>query len=174
MIRRWKWITKLANENGWKYGAEIGVQKGNNLFYILNHCPELHMIGVDVWALQPDKGPGFAYNRNKHIHASNFNMVKEKAKHYPGRLWLLKMLSVNAAKYVKDGCLDFVFIDADHSRQAVKDDIIAWKPKLKETGFLCGHDAGQKKVKKALDAMVPGWKYWGPQYDNCWSERKNV
>jgi len=174
MIRRWKWITKLVHENGWTAGAELGVLKGKSLFYILNHCPNLSMIGIDTWDFQPEKGPDYHYNRKHFPHRTNWNYVKKGSAKYPGRLWLLKMLSVKAAKYVKDGCLDFVFIDADHSTQGIKEDILAWKPKLKKTGFLCGHDAGKKSVKIALDILVPGWKYWGPQYDNCWSEREIV
>ena len=176
MTRHWEWITRLVHENGWKSGAEIGVQVGESLFYILDHCPDLRMIGVDVWNFQPEKGLDFIYNRlnPRFPHRNNEIIVKRKAVKYSGRLWLLKMLSVEAAKRVKDGSLDFVFIDADHTTQGVKEDILAWKPKLKKTGFLCGHDAGKRSIKIALDIMVPGWKYWGPQYDNCWSEREIV
>jgi predicted O-methyltransferase YrrM len=39
---------------------------------------------------------------------------------------------------VKDGSLDFVFIDADHRYLAVIKDLAAWTPKLKPGGTLCG------------------------------------
>jgi len=41
---------------------------------------------------------------------------------------------------VEDASLDFCFIDGDHRYEAVKEDIIAWTPKLRKGGILSGHD----------------------------------
>lgn len=48
--------------------------------------------------------------------------------------------SVRAAKFVPDGSCYMVFIDADHTRDAVLADIRAWAPKVAPGGVLCGHD----------------------------------
>lgn len=48
--------------------------------------------------------------------------------------------SVLAAREFHDKSLDLVFIDADHSYSAVRDDIAAWWPKLKIGGIMIGHD----------------------------------
>ena len=52
----------------------------------------------------------------------------------------LVMSSEVALEIFKDNTLDFVFIDADHSCEAVKRDILGWWSKLKRGGTLCGHD----------------------------------
>lgn len=48
--------------------------------------------------------------------------------------------SVIAAKFVPDGSCYMVFLDGDHSHDAVKADIRAWLPKVAVGGYLCGHD----------------------------------
>lgn len=53
---------------------------------------------------------------------------------------LVKKTSVEAAKLVPDGSLDFVFIDGDHTGDAVILDVYTWWPKLKPSGFMGGHD----------------------------------
>ena len=57
-----------------------------------------------------------------------------------GHVRLVKKTSVEAARLVPDGSLDFVFIDGDHSDDAVTTDVYTWWPKLKPTGFMGGHD----------------------------------
>ena len=50
-----------------------------------------------------------------------------------------------------------VYIDATHTFEAVTNDLDVWYPKLKEGGFLCGHDYAIKRwegVVKAVDNFV--------------------
>lgn len=46
----------------------------------------------------------------------------------------------DAAKMYEDNSIDFLMIDADHSYQGVKEDIVNWKPKMKSGGIMSGHD----------------------------------
>ena len=39
-----------------------------------------------------------------------------------------------------EGVLDFVFIDGEHSLQAVRDDLRWWAPKVRKGGVVAGHD----------------------------------
>lgn len=58
--------------------------------------------------------------------------------------------SVEASRLFADESLDFVFIDADHSTDAVFADMTAWLPKVKPGGFLAGHDYYFDSVQKAV------------------------
>jgi predicted O-methyltransferase YrrM len=58
--------------------------------------------------------------------------------------------SVAAAEQFDRESLDWVFIDADHSYEAVVADIAAWAPKLKPGGLLSGHDYGRAGVTDAV------------------------
>ena len=49
-------------------------------------------------------------------------------------------MSSQAASMFDDGSLDFVYIDALHTYDAVKSDLALWLPKVKKGGFIGGHD----------------------------------
>ena len=71
--------------------------------------------------------------------------------------------SVEAASRFEDNTLDFVFIDASHEYEDVKNDINAWLPKVKNGGILAGHDyyLGDDYfpgVKKAVDECLTSFE----------------
>ena len=66
---------------------------------------------------------------------------------------VLECTSHEASLKFEDGYFDFVFIDADHVYERIKEDINDWLPKVKKGGIISGHDyAGEVNgVKKAVD-----------------------
>lgn len=83
---------------------------------------------------------------------------------------LLKIVvskSVDAAKRYKDNSLEFVFIDAAHDEKSVRQDIAAWRPKIKPGGVLAGHDYSKSfpGVISAVDSMLPRRQLVSK---NCW------
>ena len=70
--------------------------------------------------------------------------------------------SIDVAKTVKDGSLDFVYIDGLHDFGSVKQDIAAWWPKVKAGGFIGGHDyhdvvmKSEFQVKMAVQEFMSG------------------
>lgn len=56
------------------------------------------------------------------------------------------------------GPVDMVFIDGDHTFDAVKRDIKNCLPLVKPGGLLCGHDMNEKGVQDAVNEMLPGAK----------------
>lgn len=66
--------------------------------------------------------------------------------------------SKNFCQNVKDGSIDVVYIDGDHSYESVLQDCELWYPKIKSGGFLCGHDYSShtkwKDVKRAVDVFL--------------------
>lgn len=53
---------------------------------------------------------------------------------------IFDMTSLEAANVIPDASLDICFIDADHRYESIKADILAYLPKMKPGGIICGHD----------------------------------
>jgi hypothetical protein len=164
---RWALIAHLVRTYGWTRGAELGVRKGKTYLYLLEHCPGLSLVGVDLWEEQPEN-PGpckFLFNNRDWSHKRAEEYVREKAAAYGHRSILFKGRTSEACEHIPDGSLDFVFIDADHATAAVLADIKNWRPKLRESGLMLGHDINWPEVRAAVEIMYPGYKV-GPA--NCW------
>ena len=82
----------------------------------------------------------------------------------------IKATSKAAARKFKDESLDVVFIDLDHSYEAVKEDIKLWLPKVKKGGYIAGDDYHEnwKGVIQAVDELLPHATF----IDDCWLYRK--
>jgi len=164
-MRRWKWLTSMVLRKHWTRGAELGVKEGQTLFYLLDHCPLLSMIGIDIWSPQPEFDE-FGYL--DWPHEQHEKMVRKRAIQYADRVIIIKALTKDAIKNIQDKSLDFVFVDANHSTRAVIEDCKNWTSKIKPGGMLCGHDANKSSVQAALYRMFGSdWKYL-PKCDHCW------
>ena len=59
---------------------------------------------------------------------------------------------------------DMIFIDAGHTYTNVVEDIMAWRPLLRDGGVLCGHDyidAHHPDVVKAVNDYIPTFRVVG-------------
>ena len=53
---------------------------------------------------------------------------------------IIKKNSMEAACSFEDNFFDYIYIDAEHSYEAVKQDLNCWYPKLKNNGYIFGDD----------------------------------
>ncbi len=165
---REEYLGEMAQINRWKRGAELGLSSGRTFLHLLKHVPNLTLIGVDLWAAQPgNPGPedyvGWPHEENE-------SRVREGAKEFGERAIIYKMRTDDAAALVPDGSLDFIFIDADHSAQAVRRDIKLWSPKVRKGGWICGHDIDWSSVHEVVEELLPGY-IMGP--DSMWAREKS-
>ena len=123
---------------GYKVGAEIGVYRGRNAGRLYRWGGVEKLYCIDSWA-----GKYACHEEPARIHLAQ----------YPG-IEILKGNSLDIAKTFKDGSLDFVYIDANHTYESVKEDLRAWFPKVREGGLMEGHDYQMEEVKRAIDEFV--------------------
>jgi hypothetical protein len=165
-------LEKMVNERGFKTAVEVGVDKGETFLHLLERCPNLTLYGVDVFEPQPAKDArkgegGYGYvGDDLPGHERRIAAMVANTPGYVGRGHLTKDLSVRASERFADRSLDLVFIDASHLYEDVRDDIRAWRPKVRAGGVLAGHDLHFPGVRRAVDELVPGWtrypqEVWG-------------
>lgn len=112
--------TKVIKEMGLKMGAEVGVNVGTNAKNMLDSIPDLHLILIDNCSTM-------------------YLIARDNLKAYENRIVQMLRSSSDVGD-IQDESLDFAYIDACHTYEAVKVDLEVWLPKIRKGGLLCGHD----------------------------------
>ena len=137
-------LAALFNELGYKRGAEVGVREGVYSEHLCKSIPGLDLTCVDIWEPYPG-------SRDKAAAAAHYVTAQERLKPYNAKL--LKQTSLDAVKYVENGSLDFVYIDAAHRFDDIMTDVIAWSFKVRPGGIVSGHDYYRGRNNGVLPAI---------------------
>lgn len=172
-------VTTLLNNishDGPCVAAEIGVYRGQTSAHLLRSLPKLILYMVDPWCVFE---PSSTYAKTGDILASetpeqveaNYQESLKVTEFASDRRIIVRKLSTEAAIDIVIP-LDLVFIDAEHSFEAVTQDIGLWWPKVRGGGVLCGHDYTYRfrSVVRAVNAWskaasidikhMPGTVWW--------------
>jgi predicted O-methyltransferase YrrM len=123
--------------------VEIGSWKGRTAVAIrAGLASSAELWAVDTW--EGDEGI-FAFGLDPHAAYEDFKRNTSGLD-----IAEIRASSLDAARRFEDRSLDWVFIDADHAYRAVRADIAAWAPKLRDGGLLSGHDYGRAGVTDAV------------------------
>jgi glycosyltransferase involved in cell wall biosynthesis len=145
--------------------VEIGSWKGMSAAYmsveIANSGKDIDFYCIDTWE-------GSIEHKNANmVPKTLYNIFLENMRPLEKYYRSIRSKSIEAAQIFEDKSLDFIFIDASHEYEDVRDDIIAWLPKLKEGGVIAGHDYITNDfpgVKKAVHEILPSIEV----IDTCW------
>jgi hypothetical protein len=153
LIEELQWLYDVSSKM--ESVVEIGCWKGRSTHAILSGCKGKVYI-IDNFLGNKDQ-IGDIDNPGPHYEASVRDISIDFLKncgHFKN-LNLMKMDSAEAVKYFKPKSIDMVFIDGDHSREAIKQDIDMWTPIAKK--IICGHDYGSNynegDVKEIVDEI---------------------
>lgn len=141
-------LAEYFAEQGFKKGAEIGVFTGYFSEILCKTIPGLDLTCVDVWG----------WGKYKKAEQECLERLR------PYDTIIIKEYSVEAAKQVPDGSLDFVYIDAAHDYENVKKDLEAWTPKVRIGGVVSGDDfynfpSGKGGVMQAVTEFTSNNRY---------------
>ena len=137
--------------------VELGSWTGRSAAYCVVELINRNKLGkfycVDTW-----KGEAaIAYD---HATVQDLeNIFKQNLTPVIEHITMLSMISWNAADKFDDNTVDFCYVDAGHSYEAVSNDLTAWWPKLRPGSMFAGDDytKGYPGVQKAV------WDFFGPQ-----------
>lgn len=150
-----------------EWGAEVGVRCGKLSERLLNAFPNLTLRCVDLWEMYPDfernlmpeKVGRWKKGFEEEQYISEF---RERTKRFAPRAVEMQMSSEKGAVAVADGSLDFVYVDANHLYEYVRDDISYWLSKVRPGGIIAGDDYNSNPiahpnfgVTEAVDEKFP-------------------
>ena len=124
--------------------VEVGCWKGRSTAFLavtlIQHGKVFRLHAVDHW-----KGCLEGYYQNSQVardlrNDKVFDDFKRNLAPVAEHMNIIRSNSVDAAAQFEDNSLDMVTIDDDHLYESVINSIIAWAPKVKPGGFLCGDD----------------------------------
>ena len=149
----------MANKE-WKV-IEIGSYAGASAELISQYVKEITC--CDIWEeyIYPSERALNVYQNFKETKERNLNIIERKKK------------SDELANEYDNNTFDMIYIDADHSYESTKNNILKWFNKIKNNGIVCGHDYHMDEVKKAVDEIF-GSENIKLFKDSSWSYIKNT
>jgi hypothetical protein len=148
----------LAEEDRSIQLVEVGVFQGDFSVAMLNHFRNCTYVGVDPYAYDPQTSKPYMTQIEELDLSSPEQLAKDarttasrRYASFGSRADLRIMRSVAGADTVPNRSVHGIFIDGDHSYEAVRADLAAWEPKLISGGILAGHDYGNNdQVRDAI------------------------
>jgi hypothetical protein len=132
--------------------AELGVFRGEFSNEIYNRMHPSHLYLVDIW--EGTMGSGDKDGQN-HITINNMEEVYHQIKdRYIGtsNIEVIRNRSLDFLNTQPNDSFDMIYVDADHTYGAVKNDLITSLSKVKNGGYLAGHDyIPNYEVRYAVD-----------------------
>lgn len=140
-------LAKLFGSLNFKLGAEIGVEKGKYSQVLLKAAPGLFLKLVDPLG----RFPGYREHVTQEELDGFLEEVRKRTEGYQTEF--IRKTSMEALSLVEDGSLDFVYIDARHEYEYVKEDIRGWYEKVRVGGIVSGHDYVERKDFGVIQAV---------------------
>ena len=134
----------MVAENG--VGAEIGVHLGEFSSVILSLAKPRKLHLIDPWQHVADPTYKWALYGGENVTQADmdarYQLVLNRfaGEIAAGAVEVHRQRSVDAAPLINDGELDFIYLDGDHTYEAVSQDLKAFFPKIRTGGLIIGDD----------------------------------
>lgn len=136
---RFQLWTKILQNIAPETVTEIGVWKGAFAAHLLKHTNSIRTYYmIDPWQHLPD------WNKPANVEESAFSEIYQQAMEATAfarsKVKVLRDQTKNAVRKIPDQCVDFVYVDGDHTLRGITIDLLSIWPKVKPGGFIGGDD----------------------------------
>ena len=159
-------VSKIINNNSYKSYCEVGIGYGTHVKYVLKttNLDKLYLVDPMIY-YENDGFPTDIINKKSSNPTTNdnkidnfeelYNLILNYLSEYKSKITWFRKESLNiTTEDIPDESLDCIFIDGDHSYEAVKKDLAFWWNKLKKNGTLIGDDYYMGEVKRAVEEFA--------------------
>ena len=132
-------IPHVLQEEQLRVGVEVGVFRGGFSNWMLSNwpaCTRYYM--VDLWSAQNNYRQMDNATTTKNL--ERMEEARRNVARFGSKAVLVRKSSVEAAAQFDDASIDFVYLDARHTYDAVMEDLEAWWPKVRPGGIVAGED----------------------------------
>jgi len=129
--------------------AEIGVFKGGFSQKILEAAAPAKLHLIDPWPEQVSSGG--VVGKGDELYGQVLARFHHRID--AGQVAVHRTTSTEAAKEFPDGQFDWVFLDANHGYEGMKQDLEAYYPKVRPGGYITGHDFTDAKGYGVIRAV---------------------
>ena len=154
-VHRGQVIADIINTHSVKKMVEIGVWQGQASQVVLELCPHLTLLMVDMWrtfdvdiTTDPMRKRPQAQFNSALLHA------KRATDKFRGRRMIVVADQRMASELIEDQSLGLAFLDADHDREETRQALLHWIPKVHPGGVVCGHDYKTPHFTCGVDEAV--------------------
>jgi len=158
--------------------CELGALRGDFSEIILALCNPQELVLVDLWDDKVVSGDVNGNTLEEYNGEKLFNLVTERFE-WADNVKIMRQMTIKALKKFSNNHFDMIYIDADHSYDAVVKDLKLSFKKIKNGGLIMGHDydINHKKtnneydfgVKRAVDEFCEKQKQtiFAKAFDGC-------
>jgi len=166
-------LTKVINENNYKNIVEVGIGYGLHAKYILKTTNIDKLTLVDPMKYYPnDMFASDIMSKKAMIPGNNFNemydLINNELSPYKERYTWLRTESQSVTdEMIPNRSVDCVFVDGDHTYNAVLKDLALWWKKVREGGQMLGDDYWMDDVSRAVGDFA---KLYNLKFDFLYKE----
>lgn len=135
--------------------VEIGSFKGRSSVAmavdILNSGKSIKFYCIDTWNGSAEHQAGQPFEDKDVVDGSLYDIFLRNIEPIKDFIIPIRKSSIEASHDFLDNSVSFLFLDASHDYDSVKNDLNAWKSKMKNGSILSGHDWSWGSVQRAVN-----------------------